>query len=82
MAAKTHRLLVNLGASQTRRRLKGHGFGVKRIETAGKGQAVITHTATGEHLAALRAFFADVIVEESSEANAENLLGDSDSYSM
>lgn len=69
MAARTHQLLVNLGASQTRRRLKGHGFGVKKVETAGKGQAVITHTATGEHLAGLRSLFADVLVNES-EANA------------
>lgn len=61
MATRSHKLYVNLGASQTRKRLKGHGFGVRRVETAGKGQAVIVHTATGSHLVQLRSLFADVI---------------------
>ena len=61
MRTQTYRLLINLGASQARKRLKGHGFGVKRIETAGKGQAVVTHTATGRHLDELRALLSDVI---------------------
>ncbi len=61
MNARTYRLLINLGASQARKRLKGHGFGVKRIETAGKGQAVVTHTATGRHLEELRALLSDVL---------------------
>jgi hypothetical protein len=48
MTTKTDRLHVSLGASQVRRRLKGHGFGVKKVETAGKKRAVIIHTAIGE----------------------------------
>jgi hypothetical protein len=50
MTVKTLRLIVDLGASQVRRRLKGHGFGVRRGETGGTNRAVIIHTATGEHL--------------------------------
>ncbi len=61
MGMTTYRLLVNLGASQTRKRLKGHGLGVKRVETAGNGQAVILHTATGRHLDELRALLFDVL---------------------
>jgi hypothetical protein len=58
---KGFRLHVELGASQVRRRLKGHGFGVKKVESAGRGQAVIIHTATGEHLRELRQLFQDVL---------------------
>ena len=58
---RSYKLYVSLGASQTRKRLKGHGYGVRRVETAGTGQAVIVHTATGAHLDRLRALFADVI---------------------
>ncbi len=57
---KGDRLFVELNASQVRRRLKGHGFGVRKVETAGVGRAVIIHTATGEHLRALQALFQDV----------------------
>jgi DNA transformation protein and related proteins len=64
---KTARLYVNLGASQARRRLKGHGFGVRKDETAGKNRAVIIHTATGEHLRQLEALFQDVIEAQSEE---------------
>lgn len=78
MPARTQRLLVNLGASQARRRLKGHGFGVRKIETAGKGQAIITHTATGGHRAALHAFLADVIVDETERTPEEDRLSDPD----
>jgi DNA transformation protein and related proteins len=53
-------LFVNLGASQTRRRLKGFGHGVRQVQTAGIGRAVIIHTATGQHLSELEARFADV----------------------
>jgi DNA transformation protein len=60
-AMKTERLYVNLGASQTRKRLKGHGYGVKRVETAGKGRALIVHTATGRHREELHSLFADVL---------------------
>ncbi len=53
----TGNLYVSLSASEVRRRLKGHGFGVRRIESAGKGRAVIVHTATGKHLRQLEALF-------------------------
>ena len=58
---KGERLYVELNASQVRRRLKGHGFGVRKVEAAGTHQAVIIHTATGEHLRALEALFRDVL---------------------
>ena len=54
------KLFVNLGASQARRRLKGFGHGVRKVQTAGRHQAVIVHTATGRHLERLQAQFADV----------------------
>jgi len=57
---KGERLYVNLSASQTRRRLKGFGHGVRKVQSAGKHQAVIIHTATGRHLDELEAKFADV----------------------
>lgn len=58
---KGDRLHVNLSASQVRKRLKGHGFGVRKIHSTGKGQAVIIHTATGGHLSELRSLFADAL---------------------
>jgi hypothetical protein len=56
-----YRLYVNLGAAQVRRRLKGVGYGVRKVQTDGRGRAVIIHTATGEHRRQLEAIFADVI---------------------
>jgi DNA transformation protein len=53
-------LIVNLSASQTRRRLKGFGHGVRKVQSGGKNQAVIIHTATGQHLTELENKFADV----------------------
>ena len=53
-------LFINLGASQVRRRLKGFGHGVRKVQSAGRNQAVVIHTATGQHLEALKAKFADV----------------------
>ncbi len=50
-----------LGASQVRRRLQGHGFGVRKVYSDGKNRAVIIHTATGEHLQELEDFFRDVL---------------------
>ncbi len=58
---KGYRLYVQLSASQTRRRLKGHGFGVRKVQTAGRGAAVIIHTATGQHRRELEALFHDVL---------------------
>ena len=57
---KGDKLFVNVGASQARRRLKGVGYGVRKIQSAGRNQAVIIHTATGRHLRELEALFADV----------------------
>lgn len=53
-------MFVNVGPSEARRRLKGFGHGVRKVQTAGRKQAVIIHTATGQHLEELRAKFADV----------------------
>lgn len=44
---KGDKLFVNLGASQVRRRLKGFGYGVRKVQSAGRNQAVIIHTANG-----------------------------------
>jgi hypothetical protein len=57
---KGSHLFVNLGASQTRRRLKGFGHGVRKVQTAGRNRAVIIHTAIGATLRELEALFADV----------------------
>lgn len=57
---KGSKLYVNLGASQARRRLKGFGHGVRKIQTAGRNQSVVIHTALGRHLEELKAQFADV----------------------
>ncbi|MBP89733.1 MAG: hypothetical protein CMJ64_24015 [Planctomycetaceae bacterium] len=57
---KGSHLYVNLSASQSRRRLKGFGHGVRKVQSAGKNRAVVIHTATGRHLEELQAKFADV----------------------
>ncbi len=59
-ALRGDRLYVNLSAAQTRQRLAGRGLGVRKVHSAGRGQAVVIHTATGEHLEDLRRLFADV----------------------
>jgi DNA transformation protein and related proteins len=64
---ETGPLYVRLSASQVRRKLKGHGLGVQRIESAGKNRAAIFHTATGLHLRQLRAVFQGLI-----ETNTDN----------
>ncbi len=51
------RFYVRLGASQVRRRLKE------------RGEAVIFHTATGQHLRELRALFQDVLAESGETAD-------------
>jgi DNA transformation protein len=56
---KGDRLFVNLGASQVRRRLRGFGHGVRKVESAGRNQAIIIHTATGAHLRELESLFAE-----------------------
>jgi predicted DNA-binding protein len=57
---KGDKLFVNIGPSQARKRLKGFGHGVRKIQSAGRNQAVIIHTAIGRHLDQLKAQFADV----------------------
>ena len=57
---KGDRLYVNLGPSQARRRLKGYGLGVRKVQSAGRNQAVVIHTARGENLRRLKLLFADV----------------------
>ena len=59
---KGYRLYVKLGAAQVRKRLKGIGYGVRKVETAGRGQAVIIHTATGDHRRKLCAMFEGLIM--------------------
>ncbi len=61
---KGDRLYVNLSANQTRRRLQGHGFGVRKVHSDGRNKAVIIHTATGQHRDDLHALFFDVIASE------------------
>ena len=56
---KGDRLYVTLSAAQVRRRLRGHGFGVRKVHSNGKNRAVIIHTATGDHLRRLEALFED-----------------------
>lgn len=61
---KGDRLYVRLSANQTRQRLKGHGFGVRKVCSDGKNRAVIIHTATGRHRDELHSLFGDVIERE------------------
>jgi hypothetical protein len=60
---KGYRLYVNLSASQVRRRLKGLGYGVRKVQSVGRNQSLIIHTATGQHLRELQAIFADAKAE-------------------
>lgn len=64
---KGDKLFVNLGASQARRRLKGFGHGVRKVQTAGRNQSVVIHTAYGQSLKELEAKFADVGYSSSEE---------------
>jgi hypothetical protein len=68
---KGARLYVGLGPSQARKRLAGFGHGVRKVESAGRGRAVVIHTATGQHLEELKKLFADVGCSETAvEARA------------
>ena len=60
---KGYRLYVNLSASQVRRRLKGLGYGVRKVQSVGRNQSLIIHTATGQHLRELQAIFPDAKAE-------------------
>ena len=68
MTESSNKLYVNLSASQVRKRLKGFGHGVKKVQTAGKNRAVIFHTATGQHLRELEGLLADVMSSKSTES--------------
>ena len=61
---KTDNLYVNLTASQARKRLKGHGLGVRKVAASDRKHAVIVHTATGDHLRELKSLFSDVMSSE------------------
>jgi urease gamma subunit len=64
---ETNKLYVNLSASQARKRLKGRGFGVRKVEATGDHQSVIVHTATGGHLRDLESLFFDVMLPGAQE---------------
>jgi hypothetical protein len=72
---KGDRLIVAMGASKVRRRLRGLGYGVRKVESAGRDQAVIIHTATGQHRRELETLFADVLQSPTDDEN-EGLLPD------
>jgi hypothetical protein len=64
---KGARLYVDLSASQVRRRLEKFGHGVRKVQSAGKGRAVVIHTATGQHLEELAVMLGDVKASASEE---------------
>lgn len=72
---KGERLVVNLSASQVRRRLKGTGFGVRKVQSAGRNEAVIIHTATGEHLRQLVALLEDATDSDPGCGGAATVTG-------
>ena len=74
-ALKGDRLYVNLSALQVRRRLKGFGHGVRKIQSAGKNRAVIIHTATGQHRERLLAQFEDVEPSSPEEEGRKDVEG-------
>ena len=78
MSDLNSKLFVNLGASQARRRLKGFGHGVRKVETAGSNKAVIIHTATSQHLRQLQAKFADVGFSETEIVTVEPIVAFND----
>ena len=57
--AKSQMLFVNLSASKVRQRLKTSCIGVRKVSSAGRNQAMIVHTATGQHLRDLESVFTD-----------------------
>lgn len=73
---ETDKLYVNLSASQARKRLKGRGFGVRRVEATGDHHSVIVHTATGGHLRDLETLFSDVMLPASQEESGTGLDSD------
>ncbi len=67
---KGERLYIEMSASQVRQRLRGYGFGVRKVQSAGIHRAVVIHTATGQHLRELESLFEDV--KSSSEGEHED----------
>ncbi len=64
---KGRRLAVNLSAAEVRRRLKGHGYGVRQVYSGGRNRAVVIHTATGQHLRELMILLDVVPTQSESE---------------
>jgi len=71
MQVSGQRFYVEVSASEARRRLKGHGFGVRRVESAGKNRAAILHTAVGVHLRQLESLFHDALPPRSEPAETK-----------
>ncbi len=67
---KGEKLYIEMSASQVRQRLRGYGFGVRKVQSAGFHRAVVIHTATGQHLRELESLFEDV--KSSSEGEHED----------
>lgn len=78
--SNVQRLYVNVSASEARRRLEGHGFGVRRVENAGRNRAAVLHTATGRHLRQLQSLFYDALDSktEPSSTNSPQDYNDGD----
>jgi hypothetical protein len=68
---KGNSLYINLPAAQVRRRLKGFGHGVRKIQSGGRNKAVVIHTAAGRHLQELESKFADVGCSSSADHLSE-----------
>jgi len=66
---KGSKLIVGLSASQVRHCLQGRGFGVRKIQSGGRHQAVIIHTATGQHLRELEELLEDAKCSTDRNAN-------------
>ncbi len=76
---ESYRLYVDLGASQARRRLKGYGFGVRKVEAVDRGRAAIFHTATGEHRRELESLFEGLIHREPEPQPPQSIHSDEQS---
>jgi hypothetical protein len=72
--APSEKLYVNLSASQVRKLLKGRGFGVRRVESAGGSQSIVIHTATGQHRRDLKSLLADPTLGTAATATPVNEL--------
>lgn len=71
------RLHVRLSANQVRKRLAGLGYGVRKVESAGRQEAIIIHTATGAHRRELLSLFQDVLAADVDAPPAEERRAES-----